>query len=144
MFNKNRNLMRKNSDLNTNSINLIGAGTVINGEVISNGDVRVDGTVVGSVSSKGKVVIGSTGNVEGEIVCQNADVSGKISGNISVAEILSLKATANVIGDIIASKLSIEPGANFMGSCSMGGTIKNILNADKQEREKTEKIAGLR
>ena len=141
MFNKNRNLMGKNSDLNTSSINLIGAGTVINGEVISNGDVRVDGTVVGSVSSKGKVVIGSTGNVEGQIVCQNADVSGKISGNISVAEILSLKATANLIGDIIASKLSIEPGANFMGSCSMGGTIKNMLNADKQEREKAEKIA---
>ena len=141
MFNKNRNLMGKNSDLNTSSINLIGAGTVINGEIISNGDVRVDGTVVGSVSSKGKVVIGSTGNVEGEIVCQNADVSGKISGNISVAEILSLKATANLVGDIMASKLSIEPGANFMGSCSMGGMVKNILNADKQEREKAEKIA---
>ena len=141
MFNKNRNLMGKNSDLNTSSINLIGAGTVINGEIISNGDVRVDGTVVGSVSSKGKVVIGSTGNVEGEIVCQNADVSGKISGNISVAEILSLKATANLIGDIAASKLSIEPGANFMGSCTMGGMVKNIINADKKEREKVEKIA---
>lgn len=141
MFNKNRNLMGKNSDPTTSSINLIGAGTVINGEVISNGDIRVDGTVIGSVSSKGKVVIGSTGNVEGEIVCQNADVSGKISGNISVAEILSLKATANLIGDIIASKLSIEPGANFMGSCSMGGMVKNIVNADKQEREKAEKIA---
>jgi cytoskeletal protein CcmA (bactofilin family) len=140
MFNKNRNLMGKNSDLNS-SINLIGAGTVINGEVISNGDIRVDGTVIGSVSSKGKVVIGTTGNIEGEIVCQNADVSGKISGNISVAEILSLKASANLVGDIIASKLSIEPGANFMGSCSMGGTIKNMLNADKQEREKAEKIA---
>ncbi|MBL0047245.1 MAG: polymer-forming cytoskeletal protein [Bacteroidetes bacterium] len=141
MFNKNRNLMGKNNDLNTSSINLIGAGTIINGEVISNGDIRVDGTVIGSVSSKGKVVIGSTGNIEGEIVCQNADVSGKISGNISVAEILSLKATANLIGDIIASKLSIEPGANFMGSCSMGGMVKNMLNADKQEREKAEKIA---
>ncbi len=141
MFNKNRSLMGKNSDPGSGSINLIGAGTVINGEVISNGDIRVDGTVIGSVSSKGKVVIGSTGNVEGEIVCQNADVSGKISGNISVAEILSLKATANLIGDIIASKLSIEPGANFMGSCSMGGMVKNILNADKQEREKAEKIA---
>ncbi len=140
MFNKNRNLMGKNSDLNS-SINLIGAGTVINGEVISNGDIRVDGTVIGSVSSKGKVVIGTTGNIEGEIVCQNADVSGKISGNISVAETLSLKASANLVGDIIASKLSIEPGANFMGSCSMGGTIKNMLNADKQEREKAEKIA---
>ncbi len=133
--------MGKNNDLNTSSINLIGAGTIINGEVISNGDIRVDGTVIGSVSSKGKVVIGSTGNIEGEIVCQNADVSGKISGNISVAEILSLKATANLIGDIIASKLSIEPGANFMGSCSMGGMVKNMLNADKQEREKAEKIA---
>ena len=132
--------MGKNSYLNS-SINLIGAGTVINGEVISNGDIRVDGTVIGSVSSKGKVVIGTTGNIEGEIVCQNADVSGKISGNISVAEILSLKASANLVGDIIASKLSIEPGANFMGSCSMGGTIKNMLNADKQEREKAEKIA---
>jgi cytoskeletal protein CcmA (bactofilin family) len=141
MFNKNRNMMGKNSDSSSSSINLIGAGTIINGEVISNGDIRVDGTVVGSVSSKGKVVIGSTGNVEGEIVCQNADVSGKISGNISVAEILSLKATANLIGDIIASKLSIEPGANFMGSCSMGGMVKNIVNADKQEREKAEKIA---
>jgi cytoskeletal protein CcmA (bactofilin family) len=141
MFNKNRNVMGKNSDSSSSSINLIGAGTIINGEVISNGDIRVDGTVVGSVSSKGKVVIGSTGNVEGEIVCQNADVSGKISGNISVAEILSLKATANLIGDIIASKLSIEPGANFMGSCSMGGMVKNIVNADKQEREKAEKIA---
>lgn len=141
MFNKNRNMMGKNSDSSSSSINLIGTGTIINGEVISNGDIRVDGTVVGSVSSKGKVVIGSTGNVEGEIVCQNADVSGKISGNISVAEILSLKATANLIGDIIASKLSIEPGANFMGSCSMGGMVKNIVNADKQEREKAEKIA---
>ncbi len=141
MFNKNRNLMGKNNELNTSSINLIGAGTVINGEVISNGDIRVDGTVVGSVSSKGKVVIGSTGNIEGEILCQNADVSGKIKGNISVAEILSLKATANLVGDITASKLSIEPGANFMGSCSMGGMVKNILNADKQEREKAEKIA---
>ena len=141
MFYKNRNMMGKNSDSSSSSINLIGAGTIINGEVISNGDIRVDGTVVGSVSSKGKVVIGSTGNVEGEIVCQNADVSGKISGNISVAEILSLKATANLIGDIIASKLSIEPGANFMGSCSMGGMVKNIVNADKQEREKAEKIA---
>ncbi len=141
MFNKNHNLMGKNSDAANSSINLIGAGTVISGEVISNGDIRVDGTVIGSVSSKGKVVIGSTGNVEGEVVCQNADVSGKISGNISVAEILSLKATANLIGDIMASKLSIEPGANFMGSCSMGGMVKNIVNADKQEREKAEKIA---
>lgn len=133
--------MGKNSELNTSSINLIGAGTIINGEVISNGDVRIDGTVVGSVSTKGKVVVGNTGNVEGEIVCQNADVSGKIKGNISVSEILSLKATANLVGDIIASKLSIEPGANFMGSCSMGGMVKNILNADKATHEKAEKIA---
>ena len=140
MFTKNTKLMGKTNEQPSGSVNLIGAGTQINGEVISNGDIRIDGTVVGSVNSKGKLVIGATGSVEGEIKCQNADISGRIKGNISVSEILSLKASANINGDIAASKLSIEPGANFMGSCNMGGTVKNMLNADKS-REKGEKIA---
>ena len=138
--NQNRSLMGKN-DSSSGSINLIGAGTVINGEINSNGDIRIDGSVTGKVTSKGKVVIGSTGVIDGEVFCQNSDVSGKIKGNITVAEVLSLKASANVNGDIVASKLSIEPGANFMGSCSMGGMVKNIKHADKQEHEKAEKIA---
>ena len=82
MFNKTKtNFMTKNQDIDTGSINLIGVGTSINGEIKSNGDVRIDGTLVGSVNTKGKVVIGSTGSVEGEIFCQNADISGAIIGN---------------------------------------------------------------
>ena len=143
MFNNKRNdVMTKNGELNSPSINLIGAGTVINGEVKSNGDIRIDGTVTGSVNSKGKVVVGSTGMVEGEIVCQNADVSGSIKGNTTVSELLTLKATANLTGDIITNKLAIEPGANFTGSCSMGGVVKDIKQGERTERAKaTEKTA---
>lgn len=142
MFNKRSEGMGKNNELNSSSINLIGAGTLITGEVKSNGDIRIDGTVTGSVNSKGKVVIGSTGQVEGEIFCQNADVSGSIKGNITVSEILSLKATSNLSGDIVTNKLAIEPGANFSGSCSMGAVIKDIKQADRNEpRAKAEKTA---
>lgn len=126
--------MAKGNEINTPSINLIGAGTVINGEVKSSGDIRVDGTVIGTVNSKGKVVIGSTGNIEGEVFCQNADVSGTIKGNITVSEILSLKASSNLIGDIVTNKLSIEPGANFSGSCSMGAVVKDINHGERPEQ----------
>lgn len=142
MFNNKRNDVAKSSELNSPSINLIGAGTVIIGEVRSNGDIRIDGNVNGSVNSKGKVVIGSTGFVEGEIVCQNADVSGSIKGNVTVSELLTLKATANLTGDITTNKLAIEPGANFSGSCSMGAVVKDIKQGERNERSKaTEKTA---
>ncbi len=136
MFNNKRNDVAKSSELNSPSINLIGAGTVIIGEVRSNGDIRIDGNVNGSVNSKGKVVIGSTGFVEGEIVCQNADVSGSIKGNVTVSELLTLKATANLTGDITTNKLAIEPGANFSGSCSMGAVVKDIKQGERNERTK--------
>jgi cytoskeletal protein CcmA (bactofilin family) len=141
MFNKTKtNFMTKNQDIDTGSINLIGVGTSINGEIKSNGDVRIDGTLVGSVNTKGKVVIGSTGSVEGEIFCQNADISGAIIGNITVAELLALKVTANIKGEIVTNKLSIEPGANFSGSCSMGGVVKDLKHAEGRDK-KIEKTA---
>lgn len=142
MFNSKRNdVMAKNQELNSPSINLIGAGTVINGEVKSNGDIRIDGTVTGSVNSKGKVVIGTTGLVEGEVICQNADVSGAVKGNVTVSELLSLKSTANLNGDIITNKLAIEPGANFSGSCSMGGVVKDIKQGERTGSKVAEKTA---
>jgi cytoskeletal protein CcmA (bactofilin family) len=142
MFNKNKtSFMTKNNDVDTGSINLIGVGTSINGEIKSSGDVRIDGILIGSVNTKGKVVIGSTGSVEGEIVCQNADISGTINGNITVLELLALKATANLKGEIITNKLSIEPGANFSGSCSMGGVVKDLKHAEQGGVKKIEKTA---
>lgn len=122
----------------TAAVNMIGAGTVITGDVFSKGDIRVDGTLKGSVITEGKVVLGREGIIEGDIECKDADISGTIKAKISVSQLLSLKATAKLNGDIITNKLSIEPGAEFTGSCSMGAVIKDIKDAGKTEpKEKT-------
>jgi cytoskeletal protein CcmA (bactofilin family) len=115
---------------------LIGAGTVIEGDVTTSGDIRIDGSLTGSIKVKGKLVIGISGSVDGEVHCQNADISGTMKGKITVSELLSLKASAKLIGDIITNKIAVEPGATFSGSCSMGGIIKDIKGdrtADKQK-----------
>lgn len=111
--------MAKTMNEDKQSINMLGAGTTIKGDIQSNGDFRIDGTLIGSISSKGKIVIGETGNVEGEVTCNNADISGKLKAQITVNELLTLKATALLTGEITTSKLSIEPGAKFSGTCNM-------------------------
>ena len=111
--------MAKTAETDHTSINLVGTGTVIKGEVNSTGDIRIDGTVTGQVKCKGKIVVGSTGVLEGDVFCQNADFSGKIKGKVEVSELLSLKSTARFYGDIITNKLAIEPGASFTGTCTM-------------------------
>ena len=126
----------------TPSVNIIGAGTFIEGDIKSEGDIRIDGTLHGSLITKGKLVLGSTGLVEGEITCQNADISGSINGKIKVTELLSLKSTSKLTGDITTSKLSIEPGANFSGSCVMAGSVPNIKLSSNGESAKTEKAAA--
>jgi len=133
----NKNESMKKGETNA-AVNMIGAGTVITGDVYSKGDIRVDGTLKGSVTTEGKVVLGKEGVIEGDIECRDADVSGTIKAKISVSQLLSLKTTAKLNGDIITNKLSIEPGAEFTGSCSMGAVIKDIKNAGKSEKkEKT-------
>lgn len=117
--NKSKKTMAKSNDAEHTSVNLIGNGTTIKGEVKSNGDIRIDGTLVGQVYSKGKIIVGNTGVIEGEIYCQNADFSGKINAKVEVSELLSLKATSRLNGEIVTSKLAIEPGARFTGSCNM-------------------------
>ncbi len=116
------------------SINLIGSGTAIVGDITSNGDVRIDGTLKGNITITGKLVVGSTGKVEGNVYCQNADVSGEIHGTVSSTDLLTLKATAKVMGDIVTGKIAIEPNATFTGTCKMGAIVKNITN-DTQTRE---------
>ena len=136
MFTK-KNESMKNIETSA-AIDMIGAGTVVTGDIQSKGDIRVDGTLKGSVNTSGKVVLGKDGVIEGDVVCADADVSGTIKAKISVTQLLSLKSTAKLNGDIITNKLSIEPGASFTGSCSMGAVIKDIKHAEKQEKkEKT-------
>ena len=120
----------------TNGINIIGIGTKITGDVNSNGDIRVDGSLSGKLITKGKVVIGETGKVKGEINCKNSDVEGSIEGKITVSQLLSLKTKARIHGDIVAAKLAIEPGCQFTGNCDMN--IGSTANEESNQTEKTE------
>lgn len=126
--------MSKTAIPETPSVNIIGNGTDIIGNINSNGDFRIDGFLKGTIKSSGKVVVGSTGKVEGEIICQNADISGEVKAHVKVSELLSLKASAVVSGDIFTNKLAIEPGAVFTGACTMGNleTVheKPVLKAE--------------
>ncbi len=101
------------------SINILGPGAVVKGDIQVNGDFRIDGTLNGTIQCKGKIVVGPTGRIDGEIQCQNADFSGEVKALVRVTELLTLKETARFSGDITTGKLAIEPGAKFSGTCSM-------------------------
>ncbi len=103
----------------TNAINLISAGTQVKGDVESNSGIRLDGQLQGKMDIKGKVVIGASGQILGDIICQTIEVSGQITGNIHAVDLVSLKSTARINGQIITRKLAIEPGAIFSGTCRM-------------------------
>jgi len=136
MFTNKNETMKKSET--TAAVNMIGAGTIITGDIISKGDIRIDGTLKGSVNTEGRVVLGREGMIEGDVICKDADISGTIKAKITVSQLLSLKTTAKLNGDIITNKLSIEPGAAFSGSCSMGAVIKDIKDAGKtDQKEKT-------
>ena len=101
---------------------IIAAGTTLKGDITSNGDIRIDGTLQGNIHCTAKVVIGSNGVVNGDIAGQQADIMGKITGTIKVKELLQLKGGSQVNGNLHAGKLQIEPSANFNGQCHMTGT----------------------
>lgn len=110
--------------------NIIGNGTLIKGEIESNGDIRIDGQVVGSIRSNGKVVIGQNGIVEGEINCKTADLSGMIKGILNVEELTTMKSTSKMEGELNTKQLFIEIGAAFTGKCQMG-----IIDSQKKDKD---------
>lgn len=99
--------------------NALTAETTIVGKIVSQKDIRIDGTLEGRLECQGKVVIGETGRVVGDIVAVNAEVVGSVTGNVMVAEMLVLKATSSLEGDIQVRRLAIEPGAVLNGKCTM-------------------------
>ena len=116
-----------------NCVNIISKHTIIDGSIRSENDIRVDGTVKGTLITKSKVVVGEGGVVEGDVACSNADISGKVEGKMTVAELLKLNSTAVVDGDIITNKLIVEAGAQFNGNCRMGAIIKEMEQAELYE-----------
>ena len=114
--------MGKGTEIENPSINIIGYGTDIKGNVHTSGDIRVDGKIVGDFSSKQKLIIGQSGIIEGNISCRDCDISGKVVGNIIVNECIALKSTADILGDISTRSLMIEMGAQLSGICKMHRT----------------------
>jgi cytoskeletal protein CcmA (bactofilin family) len=114
----------------SNSSNVIGKGTVLEGNIETYGNIRIEGRINGNIKSKSKIVLGHSSHIDGNVTAQNADIEGNVKGKIEISEVLVLKATANVHGDISTGKLVVEPGAVFNGSCKMGAAIKDIKSAD--------------
>ena len=117
---------------NGGSATLVGAGTTLKGDITSLGDLRIDGTVIGNITSSAKIVVGSSGIVEGDIKGNQADITGKVSGNIRTTELLQLRGDSVVKGNLYAGKLQLEPSATFNGECHMGANIVEMNNNEQQ------------
>ena len=122
MLNKNQKEVEELS----NSSNIIGKGTIVNGSIETFGNLRVEGKVIGDIKTKSKAAFGNSSKVEGSVLAQNAEVAGHITGTIEVTELLVLKTPASIDGDIITNKLLVESGASFNGKCKMGVKSKEI------------------
>jgi cytoskeletal protein CcmA (bactofilin family) len=120
MFNKNGNSKGESKAiLPSSNVNIIGSGTSIQGDIVCEGDIRIDGQVNGLVSTKAKIVVGPEGEIIGDLVCQSADILGKVTGIIKVEELLFLKSSAFVKGDVYTAHFEMEPTAKFNGRCYM-------------------------
>ncbi|MCU0420724.1 MAG: polymer-forming cytoskeletal protein [Cyclobacteriaceae bacterium] len=116
---------RAAEEISTSS-NVIGKGTVLEGNIETYGNIRIEGKIIGNIKSKSKIALGNSSHIEGNIIAQNADIEGQVRGRLEISELLVLKATAVIHGDILAGKLVVEPGAVFNGTCKMGAAVKDI------------------
>ncbi len=112
-------MAKSEPNVNVNSISRISAGTIVKGEILSPSDIRIDGSFEGKVQTKGRVVVGETAHIKGDIICENVDLWGKVEGNIYVKDTLALMEGCSVDGTLNVKRLSVELGATFNGNCRM-------------------------
>ena len=123
MFGNTKNETKSNgviSTPSTSSSNSLVQGTNIEGTVHAEKDIRIDGTMKGTLICKGKVIIGPTGTIIGDVQCENAVIEGRFDGILTVGEVLHIKETARIEGDISTQKLIVQPGSIFNVKCKMG------------------------
>ena len=120
--------------------NVIAKNTPIVGDIKSDGDFRIDGSLEGTLTTDGRVIIGTNGFIKGKVEATNADIEGKFSGELLVSSTLTIKATADISGNVVVGKLSVEPGASFNATCAMKGSVKELNSVDDQKRQ-SEKTA---
>lgn len=118
--------------------NIVAKGTKIVGDLVSEGDFRIDGAIEGSITTTGKIVVGKSGSVIGSLNGTDAYFEGSFSGNLVLSGTLTLKSTASIDGDVVVGKLAVEPGATFNVSCAMVDSKSNLNHGrQKQIPQKT-------
>ena len=122
----------------TSQQNIIAAGTVITGDIVSEGPFRIDGTLEGNLKTQEKVVVGKSGYIKGTLEGDNADFEGKFSGKLLLAGTLTLKSTAHIEGEVIVSKLAVDPGATFNATCRMKGAVKALNHEQGKQNANSE------
>ncbi len=137
MFNRKEEFKRAEEISVSN--NIIGKGSVIQGDLETHGNVRIEGKIIGNIKTKTKVAVGTDACIEGNILAQNAEIAGEVSGKIEISETLLLKSTCVINGDIITNKLIVEPGAIFNGACKMGMKIKDIKLGEGSKESRTDR-----
>jgi cytoskeletal protein CcmA (bactofilin family) len=133
MFSENKKKVKSTTSSPT-AQNRIVQGTKIIGTIVSDGGFRIDGEIEGDVKTQGKVVIGVTGKIKGTLTCDNADIEGEFNGKLIVKEILSLRSTATLQGEVYINKLAVEPGAKFNATCTMGSGVKTLNTNSIEEK----------
>ncbi len=131
-----KQLTKPSGEIEGQTINIISETTSIKGDIMAKGDVRIDGELIGNIDARGRLVIGPKGRLEGEVNCNNIEIAGYVKGKINVAELLTMKASAKIYGEIIAGKLSVEPGSLFTGTCSMGSSDNKNEKPKAEEQKK--------
>ncbi len=119
-------------------VNLVGEGTNFVGDIVSEGDFRIDGNVEGTVKIKGRIIVGEKGIVKGKVCCDNADFEGTFSGELEVKSLLTLKPTAVISGEVFVKTLVVEPGAILNASCAMGDNKLTNRNKQSERNEQQE------
>ena len=117
---------QSSASYSSSSLTTISEGTTLEGQIKIEGDIKIEGLIKGSVTSKGKVIITTSGKVEGDIICSNGDIAGKVTGKLRIADVLFLKGSAVIDGDINTGKIVIESGVKFNGNCSMGNPVNPV------------------
>lgn len=125
------NKSRSDAPSTSGSTTIIGSGVTLTGDINSTADIRIDGTLKGNIVSTARILVGAGGVIEGDMHCNQADVMGKIRGNIKTKEILSLRGDAMITGDIFAAKLQVEPTVNFNGRCFMSSNVVEMIKDEQ-------------
>ena len=133
----------QNTPVNPKAMNQLGQGTVIDGEINSDADIRIDGRVRGNVISKGKLVLGANGVIEGDVRSENAYIEGRVNGKVEIADLLILSKSSLVNGDIIIKKLVVEEGAKFNGKCTMGVQVSRQTEVDNTVSTNTNNVRAI-